>query len=369
MPRLSLLIKPISGSCNLACQYCFYRDVSCHRNESNLGKMSEETMFNLITNALLYAEGECCFAFQGGEPLLMNIDYYEKFIHLVDSLNIKKVKISYSLQTNATLINEKWCSFFKKHHFLIGVSLDGPKELHDKYRKDREGNGSFEQVMKGITLLRRFEVDFNILSVVNQDIAKHGKEVYQFFAKNGFRYLQFIPCLDEFDGKEAEYSLTSDAYLNFLNETFQCYFNDFIAGQYISIRNFDNYCVMSKGKRPEACGMLGRCASYFCVEADGSVYPCDFYVMDEYCLGNINSASFFVLADSQKAEQFVRTSLYVYEECKMCKWKNICRGGCRRHREPLKDGLPQKNRFCKAYYNFFEKNYAYIVQIANLALK
>ena len=331
--------------------------------------MNDETMQNLVTRIMEYAEVEVFIAFQGGEPTLAGIDYFYKFIDLLESKNTKHVKIYYSLQTNGTTIDEKWCELFKKYNFLIGVSLDGSKCVHDENRLFNDESGTFDRVMKSIELLRKYNIDFNILSVVNKKVATHAKEVYNFYKENNFKFIQFIPCIDEPFEATYDFSLNDKDYLNFLNDTFDLYYNDFMNGNYISIRNYDNWCMMIKGRRPESCGMMGVCASYFLVESNGNVYPCDFYAFDKWILGNINNNDFNELAHSEKAHEFIKESLYVYPKCKTCKWKNICRGGCRKYRQATGQELPGLSKFCYSYYNFFERNFHRLRQIADKAIR
>jgi uncharacterized protein len=188
---------------------------------------------------------------------------------------------------------------------------------------------------------------------VNNTLARRGQSVYNFFKNNNFKQVQFIPCLDPFNQTKSEYSLTPQRYGEFLKSTFDLYYNDFINGKYISIRHFDNYVYMLTGQHPESCGMSGVCTSYFVVESDGGVYPCDFYVLDQYKMGNLTLQTFSQLAKSEIAVKFREESKHIHSKCKSCYWLHICRGGCKRDREPFVDGKPGLNRFCEAYKEFF----------------
>ncbi len=357
MPSLDLLIKPASELCNLRCRYCFYTDVTNCRTEESFGLMSEDTLEALVRSALSYADLSCSFAFQGGEPTLVGLDFYRKLIELQTQYRQGTTVISNSIQTNGLVIDEEWARFLAEHHFLVGLSLDGPREIHNKNRQDPSGHGSFDRVMKAVKLFRKYGVEFNILTVVNRQVAEHPKKVYSFLRSQNFRYLQFIECLDPFDGQPEEYSLTPKALEVFLKQTFDEYYADFRRGQYISVRGFDNYIGTLLGRAPEACGQIGHCTAYQVIEANGNVYPCDFYVLDDYCMGNIHTHSFAQLSRSPIAQEFVRASLPVDPACRTCRWYALCRGGCRRCREPFTDGYPGLNRFCTAYKGFFE--YAY----------
>ena len=184
--------------------------------------MAEETLEQVLRKTLEAAEGECTIAYQGGEPTLIGLEFYQKSVELQCKYNKKNVKIYNALQTNGVGLNSKWAEFFSEHRFLVGLSLDGTSETHDAYRRDAAGRGTFEQVLKTAKLFDRYGVDYNILTVVHAQTAGHAEEIYRFYQQNGFRYLQFIPCLDplgEVQGNR-EYSLTANAYGAFLKTLF-----------------------------------------------------------------------------------------------------------------------------------------------------
>ncbi len=355
MPPLSLLIKPASGSCNLNCSYCFYANVTDHRDIKNYGMMTESTMKKMIDRAFDYAEHQVTFAFQGGEPTLIGLPYFEKFVAYVKATNPNRIKVNYALQTNGILIDEAYAKFFHDNHFLLGVSLDGPKDVHDMNRKDHKSAGSYKQVMTAIKILEEYKVDFNILSVVNNGVAKHPQKVYNYFRKEGFQYLQFIPCLDELGKPHGSnpYALVPKDYANFLCKLFDLWYKDFMNGQRISIRTFDNILQILLGYPPESCDMMGVCSANLVVEADGSVYPCDFYVLDEWRLGDVEHASLMELANNEVATEFIDTSKVRHDECNECVYMGVCRGGCRRHKSLDSKGPLELNYFCETYKTFY----------------
>ena len=216
-------------------------------------------------------------------------------------------------------------------------------------------------------LFDRFGVEYNILTVVNAQTARRGQSIYNFYKKSGFRYLQFIPFLDplgEAPGAR-EYSLTPAAYGEFLCRLVDLGYQDWMAGTPVSIRQFDNYIQMMLGYPPESCGMSGICARQNVVEADGGVYPCDFYVLDGYCLGNLNQCGFDEIEAKREALGFVEESKAVDADCRDCPWAPLCRGGCKRYREPRReDGSLRKNCFCQAYQKFFPYAIPRMEQIA-----
>ncbi|MFA9397325.1 MAG: anaerobic sulfatase maturase [Clostridiaceae bacterium] len=367
MPALNFLIKPSSSMCNLSCKYCFYNSLSEKRNIKSYGFMEIDTLEIIIKKGLSEAEGSCTFAFQGGEPTLIGLDFYKKLIEFEKKYNVKSLKINNVLQTNATLIDEDWASFLAKNKFLVGISLDGPKDINDLHRIYSDGKGSYNKIIKAISYLDKYKVEYNVLSVVTASVARYGRKVYDFYKKNNFKYFQFIQCLDplgeEFGGNK--FSLKPEAYGKFLCDVFDKWYEDILKNDAVSIRYFDNLVSMIQGGRPEACGMSGICSCEYVIEADGGVYPCDFYVLDKWCMGNIKDKSVEELFYSQAAQDFIKVSTNVDEKCRTCKWLNICRGGCRRHREPILGEIPSLNYFCKSYEMFFEHSIERLEFLAN----
>jgi len=357
MPPLSLLIKPASGNCNMRCRYCFYIDETKNRTSACVARMSDDTMRALIDKAMLYADGDCTFAFQGGEPTLAGLAFYQKLAAYVDAHpNPKKVRIHYTLQTNGYDLNEDWAKWFASRQVLVGISLDGPKEIHDRYRLDRDGKGTFNRVMASIGLLQKHQVDFNILTVVSGANARHGHQVYEFFKKQEFRYQQYIECLDPIGEAQGghEYSLTPEHYESFLKAVFDAWYRDMKAGHYVYNRYFENLMMILAGQRPEGCNFQGFCSPQWVIEADGSVYPCDFYALDQWRLGNIRTDGFEAMETTRRASGFIELSKPLPVECRSCRWLMLCRNGCRRNREPLGPNEEGKNYFCSAYRNFLE---------------
>lgn len=356
MPPVSLLIKPASSLCNLRCKYCFYHSISDSRSVKSYGIMNDCIQEKLVKNALEYADQICTFAFQGGEPTLAGLSFYRLFVELVKKYNTKNVKVNYAIQTNGMVIDEEWARFLAENSFLVGISLDGYKDLHDASRTDVSEKGSFNRVLEAIRLFDKFHVEYNILCVVNAYTARHISKVYNFFRKNGFKYLQFIPCLDPLDEKPGghDYSLTPERYTYFLKNLFDDWYKDLKSGNFISIRYFDNLVGMLMGYPPESCGMSGVCTAYFVVEADGGVYPCDFYVLDEWLLGNISETGLADMKNCRRAAEFVEISRHIDPKCRECRYFNLCRGGCRRNREPLVNDELALNYYCQAFRSFFE---------------
>lgn len=367
MGPMQLLIKPASGNCNLRCKYCFYYDEMSKRAVDNYGFMTEDTLENMVKKALEYAEGSCGFAFQGGEPTLIGLDYYRKFIELIEKYNVKRIQITKAIQTNGYAINEEWAKFFLEHDFLVGVSVDGVIHTHDRYRVNIKDQGSFRSIMKNIDLLKKYNVQFNILTVVNGATAPRIRKIYSFYEKQNWKYLQFINCLDPLGEEHGtrEYSLTPEAYGTFLVELFELWYLDLQKGKQPYIREFENYIAILLGHEPEACDQKGCCSVQCVVEADGSVYPCDFYVVDKYLMGNLNTDSLEDITQHGWDLDFVQESVQNKDDCMACEFGSLCRGGCRRSREVDGSGLLGKQHFCESYKTFFKVAMPRMIEIAN----
>ncbi len=366
MPPISVMIKPASGSCNMQCTYCFYCDEQEKRSRRSYGMMSEATLKNSIRKTVLHAEGSCFFAFQGGEPSLAGLDFFKKAVEYAEHYNRRGIAIHFAFQTNGTNLTEEWCEFFREHHFLVGVSVDGTREIHDKYRKFRTGEPTYEKIMDACRMLEKYQVEYNILTVVNREIAENPRTVYQEYQRKNWMYQQYIACLDPlFTEKGGEsYSLTPDAYGRFLTELFDCWYKDYKEGKHPYNRQFENYIGLLRGYLPESCEQRGSCGIQYVIEADGSVFPCDFYMLDDYCLGNINENSFGQMDEKRREIGFAETSLQIAEECRECPYFKICRNGCQRCRVQQPDGL-WKNYFCEAYKFFFENCLERMQEIAD----
>lgn len=356
MPPINLLIKPASGLCNLRCSYCFYHDITAKREQKSYGFMSDETLENVVKKALDFADDACTIAFQGGEPTLVGLDFYKRYIEFVALHNHKNLKINHAIQTNGFGLTAEWAEFFVANNFLVGLSLDGTKPTHDAFRHDNNGGDTFNATMQTISLFNRTGVQYNILTVVNSRTAKRIDSIYSFYKKQKFTYLQFIPCLNPLgeEGEKFEYTLTPKAYGEFLKTLFDLWYRDFSSGQAIHIRHFENYVEMLLGYPPESCGMSGVCGIQNVVEADGQVYPCDFYVLDRFKLGSLNECDFPLIDERRTELAFVEVSMQQDEKCKTCKHFHLCRGGCKRYREPETATGYNLNSFCSAYYDFFE---------------
>ena len=365
MRVVNLLIKPASSECNLRCQYCFYHDIASNRSKKSFGKMSLDTLEILIEKACLEAEEALILAFQGGESMLVGLKFYQELIRLVEKYNQKKLIVRYSIQTNGTFIDDIWSRFFKENNFLVGISLDGDKKVHDSSRYDHIKSGSFDKVMKAITHLKKARVDFNILSVVTNQNSQHIQKAYSFFQEEGFHYLQFIPCLAPI-GEEQALTLSKENYFTFLDQLFECYYQDLLSGKMVSIRYFDNLIGMLLRYEPQSCDLRGICSYNLVVESNGDLYPCDFYVLDQCKLGNITTDSLASIYQDKKWLNFLHESCKTLEKCKKCAFYALCRGGCKRHRQNILNGELFDNVFCESYYHFLSKNIRKLEHLASI---
>ncbi|MEG2624248.1 MAG: anaerobic sulfatase maturase, partial [Clostridia bacterium] len=362
MPPLSLMIKPVSGNCNMRCRYCFYADVAKNRAISTYGVMTEKMLETLVRRALSYADDSCSFAFQGGEPTLAGLTFFQKLIAYESRYNTRNLILHNSIQTNGYDMTDEMAAFLAEHHFLVGVSLDGVKETHDKMRVSASGAGTYDRVLSCLKKLKKAGVEFNVLCVVTRYVAQHPKETFE--ALSPYGYIQYIPCIDDFGAGPLDHSLTSRTYAQFLIKTFDLYHRAFSAGRFVSVRAFDNYIDILMGQPPENCAMCGRCSVYYLVESDGSVYPCDFYVLDQFRMGNLQTQSFFTLEKSPIAQAFRQASFAISDQCSHCKWFILCRGGCRRDREPIESERLSLNKWCESYRALFDYAYPQMLDMA-----
>ena len=361
-----LLIKPASGACNLRCRYCFYSDEMNNREAGVRHVMTFDTADAVISRAfdqlssLPPAGRTLSLGFQGGEPTLAGLDFFRRITELVRTRN-HGINVMYFIQTNGTLLNDEWAEFLHAENFLVGLSLDGTPEIHDKNRITADGKGTHSTVMRAAKLLSSHNVNFNILTVLTGDAARSAGKIYNFYKKNGFEWQQFIPCLAPIDKADTPWALTPEKYGTFLCRTFDLWYRDFLSGTQVYNREFDNWVGIIAGYPPEDCGMRGICSPQYLIESDGSVYPCDFYAMDSYLLGNIRSDSFGDIDKKREEIGFIAESAVLNEKCGDCRWKFLCRGGCKRNRS--ENGL---NRFCSAYITFFDYAYPRLCEAAKI---
>lgn len=325
--------------------------------------MSLETAKLLIDRAFEENPEYLSFCFQGGEPTIAGLPYFKQFVEYVKKLSKPGQVVHYAIQTNGILIDEQWAQFLKEHRFLVGLSIDGPQKYHDALRVDPDSKGTLRRVECAWKLLQKYGVETNILSVISAATARHASQIYSYLKGLGANYLQFIACLDPLDevrGGEG-HSLTPERYGKFLCNLFDCWYTDFQKGQYVSIRQFDDWVHNLAGMPVSTCMSTGRCGAYLVIESDGSAYPCDFYVTDRHKLGMIQEESLSVLQSN--SENFIKESYHLPEMCKTCQYALACRGGCKRDRL-FESGTAVGNYFCPAYLALFDYAWDRIQELA-----
>ena len=334
MKQLSIMLKPASSLCNMRCKYCFYADVSSLRSIPSFGLMQPSAAHALISNifADLEAGDHLTLAFQGGEPTLAGLDFFCNFVEEVNQYQNKSILVQYALQTNGLLLDDTWCRFLKKNQFLVGLSLDGPAPYHNANRVDADRKGTFQQVMAAKQRLDRHNVEYNVLMTLTSQLARHPQQVWSFMEEQDLRYVQFTPCMGSLDGPNGPYVLLPARYAGFYIGLFQYWYSAYRSGSYRSVKLFDDLVNLLAFGQCNACGLLGQCQAQLVVEADGGVYPCDFYVLDEYQTGNLCRQTLRAVYESPVAAQFLKRPLEELPLCAPCPYRSICNGGCPRMR-------------------------------------
>ena len=364
MQPFTLLIKPSGSDCNLNCKYCFYKD---RAPEVGHGKqrMSNEVLEKLIKDYIKLSFPVSGFSWQGGEPTLMGLDFYKRAVELQKKYGASGQQVSNALQTNAILLDDKWCKFMHDNKFLVGISIDGPKEFHDYYRVDHSGRGSFDKVMKAIETCKKYKVEFNTLILLNDKNVGHPDKLFDFFIENSVRYLQFITCVetDSATGKIADFSITPAQYGEFLCRIFDRWYE--YGPSKLSIRDFDSilsYCVTDKHT---ICTFDKQCSGYIVVEHTGDCFCCDFFVEPRWRLGNIFETPIEKLAHSSKKRTFAQAKQNLCNKCLVCRYLAVCRGGCMKDRTRFnKENFAQESYFCESYKRFFDYAMPKFMQIA-----
>lgn len=348
----SLLIKPAGPDCNLRCTYCFYLPKLALFPGTKMRRMSDKVLEALTAQYMLVAGKIASFCWQGGEPTLMGLDFFERAIKLQRKYMQHGQIVSNTIQTNGILVDHKWARFWREYKFLVGVSLDGPKELHDRYRKDNANRGTFERVMRTIDLLKGGGVEFNILCVLNDVTARYPDELIHFFLSHDLRFVQFIPCVewDESGDRIAPFSITPEAYGEFLCRAFDIWYGNGMPQFYE--RFFNDILALYSGYGMPTCIMKRHCGDYVVVEHNGDVYACDFFVEPNWKYGNLLERPLNELLRMEVAVRFREQKRNLSDDCLNCKWLHICNGGCPKYRL-FNGGINCTNYFCEAYKRFF----------------
>lgn len=334
MKQFSVMIKPASSLCNLRCRYCFYADVSEQREVKSFGVMKTDTVTAMLEHIFvdLDAGDLVTFAFQGGEPTLAGLTYFQNFVDQVKGYK-GNVRVNYAMQTNGIVLDDAWLDFLRAHRFLVGLSLDGDAALHNQNRVDGAAKGTFSQVMAAKRRMEAKGVDYNVLCVLTNEAARYPARLWKFIRKEKIQFIQFIPCLGPLDEDDASpWALTAKRFAHFYTGLFPLWLEAIKHGQYVSVKLFDDILNLVLRREETACGMLGNCHPQLVVEADGSFYPCDFFVLDEYRLGNFVDMTVRQAFEANIRSGFARDHQVRPERCHSCSWKSMCNGGCKRMR-------------------------------------
>ena len=363
----SVLVKPAGPDCNMACSYCFYLEKSTLFPGAKSHRMSEEILREIIRQVMGQSQQEVSFGWQGGEPTLMGLPFFEKAIEFQKEYGRNHV-VGNGLQTNGLLIDKNWAEFFKEYKFLVGLSIDGPEHVHDHYRLMRNGKGSWSRVADKAKLLLDAGVEVNALAVVNDYSVKYPEEIYEYLKSIGLNYMQFIPCVEtdpRNPGQSAPFTVPAEKFGEFLRTVFDLWLADFNGDMpSTSVRFFDSLFFHYGGLPPPECTLLEECGVYVVVEHNGDVYSCDFFVEPEWRLGNVMMDNLSTLLNSEKQRRFGRVKATLPEGCRECQWVSYCRGGCTKDRLHNPDNRTL-NHLCSSYKIFFEHANATLEKLAD----
>jgi uncharacterized protein len=363
MEPFTLLIKPSGSDCNIDCKYCFYKARSPEFGQGRQ-RMSVQVLEMLVKDYMQLGFPVVGFAWQGGEPTLMGVDFFKRAVTLQKEYGREGQQVSNTLQTNGLLFDERWCRFFHDNNFLLGISIDGPKEFHDYYRVDHSGCGTFDRVIRAVENCRNHQVEFNALILLNNRNVEHTDELFDFLIGNDITYLQFIPCIetDPATGRIADFSITPNQYGDFLCRLFDRWYD--YGTEKLNIREFDSlltYLVMGSHT---ICTYSKQCAGFVVIEHTGDAFCCEFFVEPKWRLGNILETPLERLASSDNKRAFAREKQNLPGKCLVCRYLDICRGGCMKDRLRWNDNLNRESYFCKGYKQFFDYTMPRFMQIA-----
>ena len=350
--NFSLLVKPVSHRCNLRCKYCFYLEKSSVYSGAPL-RMSDETLERIVSSFMAIPMWRHSFGWQGGEPTLMGLDFFKRVTELQRKYGRSGRTVYNGLQTNGTLLDDEWCAHLAEYNFLVGVSVDGTRELHNAYRVDMDGGGAYDSVMKGLDALKRHHVEHNILTLVTSANQDKPLEVYNHIKELGENFHQYIECV-EFDdsGGLKPFSVVPEKWGEFLCAIFdEWYKND---SRNVSVRLFDSILTMMVEHSPNVCPMDTDCRHYFLVEHNGDVYPCDFYMLPEWRLGNINSGEWSDFDESALYAKFGERKRRWNAKCPDCEYLRYCAGCCPKNRLRHGSDPTALSVLCPAWKIFFE---------------
>ena len=385
-----IMTKPIGPLCNLDCTYCFYLEKEKLFPANEKFRMSPEVLETYIRQFIAEQDvPEIHFAWQGGEPTLLGVDFFRQVVALQKKYADGK-HIHNALQTNGTQLNKTWGEFFAENRFLVGLSIDGPPKLHDAYRVDKKGRGSYTQVHNGLRILREHQVEFNTLTVVNRLNSQHPLEVYRFLRAKGSGFIQFIPLVERLPDPEArrlgldlatpprldeedprrlpvtDWSVQPKAFGRFLNTIFDEWVRYDVGRTFVQL--FDVTLANTLGVAPGLCVFSENCGTALAMEHNGDVFSCDHFVYPHYRLGNVLNQSLGEMVNSTFQQEFGKAkSATLPQFCRECDVRSLCHGECPKHRFlRTPDGEPGLNYLCRGYKDFFAHSRPAMLQMAQL---
>jgi len=318
--------------------------------------MSEQTLERVISQYLKIGNDYVSIGFQGGEPTLMGLEFFEKVVHLIHKYKRPSQQVVLALQTNGMLLDTEWAAFLKKNNFLVGLSIDGPASAHDCYRTRYDGSPTHEVVARNMAMLREQGVEFNTLTVVSKSNVHRAAEIFDYLQSNGSGYMQFIPCVEKdresADGSIAAFSPTPGEYADFLCTIFDKWIGDGMPSCYV--RFFDEMLISYVNYRSPSCYFAPYCVANLVVEHNGDIFPCDFFVEPDWYLGNINTKTMEEIAANPKLQRFILRKNEIDSRCRTCKWLPLCWGDCCKYRLTQEGRSSQYTYFCESYRHFFE---------------
>lgn len=366
---LYVMLKPAGSLCNLRCKYCYYLEKNALYTEQKNHVISDEMLDKFIREYIeAQTSPDVLFCWHGGETLMRPISFYRRAIELQRKY-ARGRRIDNTIQTNATMLTDEWCEFFRKNNFLVGVSIDGPQEFHDEYRRTATGKPTFHKVMQGIRLLNKHNVEWNALAVVNDFNADYPLEFYNFFKEIGCHYIQFTPIVErrierndglslapgmEEGGELVDFSVTPEQWGKFLCTIFDEWVRHDVGTYFIQI--FDATLANWAGVQPGLCSLAKECGHAGVMEFNGDVYSCDHFVYPEHLLGNINEKTITEMMYGEKQREFAKLKHELLpQQCRECPVEFACHGECPKNRFTRdKYGNPGLNYLCKGYRQFFE---------------
>jgi uncharacterized protein len=348
----SLLVKPASADCNLRCEYCFYLDRSELYPAERRHRMSDEVLEALVSSYMATRQASYAFGWQGGEPTLMGVDFFRNVTALQQKYGRRGAVVANGLQTNATLIDDEFAEHLAKYRFLVGASLDGPAEIHNRFRRSGAGRGSHARVLEGIARLEKHNVEYNILILVSAANVEHPREVYGYLKERGFMFHQYIPCV-EFagEGALAPFAISGEDWGRFMCGIFDEWIGDDV--RRVSVRLFDSILTYLVTGERNVCTMSGDCRKYFVVEYNGDVYPCDFFVEGGLRLGNVLEDSWEQMQKSEAYRAFGARKGGMDAACTECEFVEICMGDCVKNRLCGGSDPSRLSHLCEGWKMFY----------------